>query len=146
MRSRNEAMPSLVCRDPRETSVKRFQSEGSRSPGWRPQARKCLERRAIARRFARDEAWSEPGNPQGRGFPGSLDVVKRYAAPLREKCRERHSAKLKRGTSLTCVPALRYPNLTKVDVVAYERETEPSLMLYAQELAKLVHAQFLARY
>lgn len=47
---------------------------------------------------------------------------------------------------LSSMAALRYPNLTKVDVVAYERETEPSLMLYAQELAKLVHAQFLARY
>ena len=52
-----------------------FESEGSRSPGRRPQARKCLEQRAIARRFARDKAWSEPGNPHGRGFPGSLTIV-----------------------------------------------------------------------
>jgi hypothetical protein len=39
----------------------------SRSPRWRPQARKCLERRVVARRIARDEAWSDPGNPHGRG-------------------------------------------------------------------------------
>jgi hypothetical protein len=31
--------------------------------------RKCLERRVIARLCARDEAWSEPGNPHGRGVP-----------------------------------------------------------------------------
>ena len=48
------------------------ESEGSRSLRWRPQAGKCLEQRVIARRSARDEAWSEPGNSHGRGFSGVL--------------------------------------------------------------------------
>jgi hypothetical protein len=47
---------------------------------------------------------------------------------------------------LSSMATLRYPNLTTADVVAYEREGEASVTLYAQELAKLVHAQFLARY
>jgi hypothetical protein len=49
-------------------------SEGSRSPGRRPQARRCLERRVIARPFARDEAWSKQGNPHGRGFPCGISM------------------------------------------------------------------------
>jgi len=49
-------------------------AEVSRSPGRRPQARKCLERCVVARRFARDEAWSDPGNPRERGLPGGRCV------------------------------------------------------------------------
>jgi len=47
----------------------------SRSPGWRPQARKCLEQRVVARRIARDEAWSDSGIPHGRRVPGGLRML-----------------------------------------------------------------------
>lgn len=47
---------------------------------------------------------------------------------------------------LSTMSSLSYPGLTTVDVVAYQREAPASLTLYGQELAKLVHAQFLGRY
>ena len=75
----------LIKLRPPGNLCKEVESEGSRSPGWRPQARKCLERRVIARWFARDEAWSEPGNPHGRGFPGGREKIVRCCRATRRE-------------------------------------------------------------
>jgi|GEM_PF-6690716 len=82
------------------------ESEGSWSPGWRPQARKCLERRVRARRFARYEAWSGPGNPHGRGFPAVLKC--HFSRHLVRSPRDNHSyvqrpVPVKLGRFLPCI-------------------------------------------
>ena len=52
-------------------------SEGSRSPGSRPQARKCLERREVARRIARaTKLGVSRGTTMDGGFPAVLRVCR----------------------------------------------------------------------
>jgi hypothetical protein len=69
-----EARYGLARAETAGKPLQEVESAGSRSHGWRPQARSCLERREVARRIARNVAWSEPGNHQGWGFPGGLDL------------------------------------------------------------------------
>lgn len=47
---------------------------------------------------------------------------------------------------LSSMICLNYPGISEVDVVGYQSPVMPSLKLFATELAKLVHAQYLIRY
>lgn len=47
---------------------------------------------------------------------------------------------------LTSMAVLMYPGLSEVSVVGYPPENTPSVKLFGTEIAKWVHAQYLARY
>jgi hypothetical protein len=47
---------------------------------------------------------------------------------------------------VSAMALLNYPGLAQVDIVGYANQANVSLKLYSQEVAKLVHAQYVSRY